>query len=109
MAGAAVIAVIALAGGGAYVYFFSGLRSSPSALGLSASPSGQASSVPSASATGSLAGSWAATTGSLPGSRAKELVVGGTSNNEAVARTSTLTPNPPVSAPSSAYHLNSLI
>ena len=34
VAAVATIAVVALVGGGAYVYFFSGLRSSPSALGL---------------------------------------------------------------------------
>src|SRR6266478_9322630 len=90
IAGAAVIAVIALAGGGAYVYFFSGLRSSPNALGLSASPSAQASTSPSASTAGSLAGSWTVTTGSLAGYRVKELFVGETSKHDAVARTSTV-------------------
>src|SRR5258707_3876346 len=91
IAGAAVIAAIALAGGGAYVYFFSGLRSSPSALGLSASPSAQASSTASAQATSGLAGSWTVTTGSIAGYRVKELFVGETSKHEAVARTSSVT------------------
>src|SRR5438105_1202563 len=46
----AVVALLALAGGGVYVYFFSGLRTSPTTLGLS-SPSPQVSS--SAAPTGS--------------------------------------------------------
>jgi polyisoprenoid-binding protein YceI len=85
IAGAAVVAVIALAGGGAYVYFFSGLRSSPSSLGLS-SPSAS----PSGTSSADLAGKWTVTTGSLAGYRVKELFVGQTSKHEAVARTSTV-------------------
>src|SRR2546428_1524912 len=108
IAGAAVIAVIALAGGGAYVYFFSGLRSSPNALGLSASPSAQASTSPSASTAGSLAGSWTVTTGSLAGYRVKELFVGETSKHEAVARTSTVSGTLTVSGDSSAYQVTGI-
>jgi polyisoprenoid-binding protein YceI len=85
--GAAVVAVLALAGGGAYVYFFSGLRSSPSALGLS-SPSATSTVSPTATTGTGLAGTWTATTGSLAGYRVKELFVGQTSKHEAVARTS---------------------
>src|SRR5207245_10766025 len=83
IAGAAIVAVVTLAGGGAYVYFFSGLRSSPSALGLSATPSSAASGSPIT--TGSLAGSWTVSTGSVAGYRVKELFVGQTSKHEAVA------------------------
>jgi polyisoprenoid-binding protein YceI len=108
IAGAAVIAVIALAGGGAYVYFFSGLRSSPSALGLSASPSAQASSTPSASTSGSLAGSWTATTGSIAGYRVKELFVGETSKHEAVARTSSVSGSLTVAGDSSGYQVSAI-
>ena len=108
IAGAAVIAVIALAGGGAYVYFFSGLRSSPNALGLSASPSAQASTSPSASTAGSLAGSWTVTTGSLAGYRVKELFVGETSKHEAVARTSTVTGSLTVAGASTGYQVRAI-
>jgi len=108
IAGAAVIAVIALAGGGAYVYFFSGLRSSPNALGLSASPSAQASTSPSASTAGSLAGSWTVTTGSLAGYRVKELFVGETSKHEAVARTSTVTGSLTVAGASTGYRVSAI-
>jgi polyisoprenoid-binding protein YceI len=89
IAGAAVVAVIALAGGGAYVYFFSGLRSSPSSLALS-SPSASSSASPAATSSSGLAGKWTVTTGSLAGYRVKELFVGQTSKHEAVARTSTV-------------------
>ena len=108
IAGAAVIAVIALAGGGAYVYFFSGLRSSPNALGLSASPSAQASTSPSASTAGSLAGSWTVTTGSLAGYRVKELFVGETSKHEAVARTSSVTGSLTVAGASTGYQVSAI-
>jgi hypothetical protein len=107
VAGAAVIAVIALAGGGAYVYFFSGLRSSPNALGL-ATPSAQASSTPSASTTGTLAGSWTVATGSVAGYRVKELFVGETSKHEAVARTSSVTGNLTVAGDSSGYQVSAI-
>lgn len=108
IAGAAVIAVIALAGGGAYVYFFSGLRSSPNALGLSASPSAQASSTPSAATPGSLAGSWTVTTGSIAGYRVKELFVGETSKHEAVARTSSVSGSLAVAGDSSGYQVSAI-
>lgn len=84
MIGAAAVALVAaLGGGGAYVYFFSGLRTSPTQLGLSSSPQPSSSAV----STG-LAGNWTVTTGSLAGYRVKELFVGETSKHEAVARTS---------------------
>ena len=87
---AAGVAMFVLAGGGAYVYFFSGLRSSPSALGLSATASPAATGTPTPAATG-VAGKWTVTTGSLAGYRVKELFIGQTSKHEAVARTSTVT------------------
>ena len=83
VAAAAGVAVIVLAGVGGYVYFFSNLRSSPTTLGLSASPS------PAATAsTAGLVGTWKVTTGSLVGYRVQELFVGETSKHLAVARTS---------------------
>jgi polyisoprenoid-binding protein YceI len=107
IAGAAVIAVLALAGGGAYVYFFSGLRSSPNALGL-ATPSAQASSTPSASTPGPLAGSWTVTTGSIAGYRVKELFVGETSKHDAVARTSRVSGSLTVAGDASGYQVSAI-
>ena len=107
IAGAVVIAVIALVGAGAYVYFFSGLRSSPAALGL-ATPSAQVSSTPSDSATGTLAGSWTVTTGSIAGYRVKELFVGESSKHEAVARTSSVSGSLTVAGDASAYQVSAI-
>jgi polyisoprenoid-binding protein YceI len=102
IAGAAVAAVVVLAGTGAYVYFFSGLRSSPSALGLSAT-------TPSAAAsTGTLAGRWTVTTGSVAGYRVNELFVGQTSKHAAVARTSTVSGSLTVSGDASGYQVNAI-
>jgi polyisoprenoid-binding protein YceI len=102
IAGAAVAAVVVLAGTGAYVYFFSGLRSSPSALGLSAT-------TPSASAsTGTLVGKWTVTTGSLAGYRVNELFVGQTSKHAAVARTSTVSGSLTVSGDASGYQVSAI-
>ena len=81
--GAALALLAALAGGGAYVYFFSGLRTSPTQLGLSSRPEPSSSTVSTA-----IAGTWTVTTGSLAGYRVKELFAGETSKHEAVARTS---------------------
>src|SRR5712691_5548217 len=105
---AACVAVVVLAGGGAYVYFFSGLRSSPSALGLSATPSPAAAGTPTSPTTGSLAGAWTVTTGSLAGYRVKELFVGETSKHEAVARTSNVSGTLTVSGDSSAYQVTGI-
>jgi polyisoprenoid-binding protein YceI len=102
IAGAAAAAVVVLAGTGAYVYFFSGLRSSPSALGLSAT-------TPSAAAsTGTLAGKWTVTTGSVAGYRVNELFVGQTSKHAAVARTSTVSGSLNVSGDASGYQVNAI-
>jgi polyisoprenoid-binding protein YceI len=104
---AAGVAVVVLAGGGAYVYFFSGLRSSPSTLGLSTTPP-HATGTPTSVATGSLAGTWTVTTGSLAGYRVKELFVGQTSKHEAVARTSTVSGSLTVSGDSSGYQVTGI-
>jgi len=100
---AACIAVVALAGGGAYVYFFSGLRSSPSPLALS-TPSASASAAP----TGGLAGTWTVTTGSVAGYRVKELFVGQTTKHEAVAQTSTVSGSLTVSGDASGYQVTGI-
>jgi polyisoprenoid-binding protein YceI len=86
----AVVVLLALAGGGAYVYFFSSLRTSPQQLGLQTpSPAPIASASASASTT-DLAGQWTVGTGSVVGYRVKELFAGQTTKHEAVARTSTV-------------------
>ena len=104
---AAVAALVALGGAGAYTYFFSGLRTSPTALGL-ASPSASASSAvsPTASATAG-AGVWQIASGSLAGYRVKEQFVGQTSAHEAVARTSDVTGQVTITQSGSSYHLTS--
>lgn len=104
---AACVAVVALAGG-AYVYFFSGLRSSPSPLGLSSTPSPAATGTPTSTTTGGIAGTWKITTGSLAGYRVKELFVGETSKHEAVARTSTVSGGLTVSGDSSGYQVSGI-
>ncbi len=105
--GIAIVAAVALAGGGAYVYYFSGLRSTPSTLGLSTTPN--ASSSPTASSGDGLAGSWKVTTGSLVGYRVKELFAGTTSKHEAVARTSAVSGSMTVSGDAtSGYRVNAI-
>jgi polyisoprenoid-binding protein YceI len=100
----AIVAVVALAGGAGYVYYFSGLRTAPAQLGLSATPT--ATTTPGA--TGSLTGSWTVTTGSVAGYRIKELFVGQASKHEAVARTSAVTGGLTVTGDSNGYQASSL-
>jgi len=109
VAAVAIAAVLALGGGTIYIYFFSGLRSSPTALGLSSpSPATSASATPSAASTG-LAGSWEVTTGSLAGYRVKELFAGESTKHEAVARTSTVSGGLTVSGDAtSGYQVTSI-
>jgi polyisoprenoid-binding protein YceI len=82
----AAAVLLALAGGGVYAYFFSGLRSSPQQLSLG-SPSPAATATPSGSAT-DLTGKWTVTSSSQVGYRVKELFAGQSAKHEAVARTS---------------------
>ncbi len=103
IAGVACIAALALAGGGAYIYFFSGLRSSPAALGLSATPSPIASSSSS-----DVAGKWTVTSGSQAEYRVQEQFVGETSKHLAVARTSTVSGSLNVSGDSSGYQVGGI-
>ena len=100
VAAAAGIVAIALVGVGGYVYFFSSLRSSPAALGLSASP------LPTASS--GLAGTWTVTTGSLAGYRVQELFVGDPSKHVAVARTSNVSGGLTVSGDASGYRVSAI-
>jgi polyisoprenoid-binding protein YceI len=104
---AAGLAALALLAGGAYVYFFSGLRTAPAQLGLSATPTATptaAGSTPTPHAT--LTGKWTVATGSVAGYRVKELFVGQSSKHEAVARTSTVSGNLTVSGDSSGYKVS---
>jgi polyisoprenoid-binding protein YceI len=103
LTGVAGVAVVALVATGAYVYFFSSLRSSPSPLALS-TPNASASAAPA----GGLAGTWAVTTGSVAGYRVKELFVGETSKHEAVAQTSTFSGSLTVSGDSSGYQVTGI-
>ena len=102
---AAGLAAAALVGGGAYIYYFSGLRTSPAPLGLTATPA--ASSSPATSSIG-VAGSRTAAAGSVAGYRVKELFVGQTSKHEAVARTSTVSGSLTVSGGSTGYQVSNV-
>ena len=101
---AAVAALLALGAAGTYAYFFSGLRTSPSALAL-ASPSVSTSAAAGASpATG---GTWQITTSSLVGYRVKEQFVGQSSTHEAVARTGDVTGTVNITQSGSTYEMTS--
>lgn len=104
------VAVLALFGaGGAYAYFFSGLRTSPAALALSspsASPSATASSATSSPATGG-AGTWTIASGSLVGYRVNEQFVGQSSAHQAVARTSDVTGQVTITQSGDTYQMTS--
>jgi polyisoprenoid-binding protein YceI len=104
----AVVAVVALAGGAGYIYYFSGLRSAPAQLGLSATPIATTSPTVTPAATASLTGSWTVTTGSVAGYRINELFVGQSSKHQAVARTSTVSGRLTVSRDSTGYQVSSL-
>ena len=102
---AAAIAVVALIAGGGYLYYFSGLRTSPPQLGLSSTPSPSSSS---ATPSAGLAGKWTVGSGSVAGYRVKELFVGQTSKHEAVARTSTMSGSLTVSGDASGYQVGDI-
>jgi polyisoprenoid-binding protein YceI len=99
------VALVALAGGGAYVYFFSGLRSAPPTLAL-ASPSPTDSSSPSPTAAASGATTWTVSSGSVAGYRVKEQFVGQSSTHEAVARTSAVSGQVTITQAGSTYELS---
>ena len=104
----ALVAVIAAAGGAGYVYYFSGLRSAPAQLGLSATPTATTSAVTTPTAAATLTGSWTVTSGSVAGYRIMELFVGQASKHQAVARTSTITGGLTASGNSSGYQVSSM-
>ena len=103
--GAAVaLAAMGMIAGSAYIYFFSGFRTSPSQLGLTTPSATGAPAAPSAG----LAGNWRIASGSVAGYRVKELFVGQTAKHEAVARTSTVSGGLTVSGDSSGYQVSAI-
>lgn len=102
--GAAALAIVAVAGGAGYLYYFSGLRTAPAQLGLSATPA--ATGTPATTA--SLSGTWTVAAGSVAGYRVQELFVGQASKHSAVARTSTVSGGLTVSGDSSGYRVSAL-
>jgi len=105
IAGAAAAVLVAVAGIGGYVYFFSNLRSSPPSLALSASP---ASSPTAAGSTSDLTGTWTVTTGSQARYRVQELFVGQTAKHDAVAQTSSVSGTVTVSGGASGYEATAI-
>ena len=104
------VALVVLAGGAAgYVYFFSGLRTSPPALSFaSPSPSAPAAASPSpaGTTTSGFAGVWQVASGSLAGYRVREQFVGQASTHDAVARTSSVTGQLTITQSGSSYQLS---
>ncbi len=104
---AAVAALVVLGSAGAYVYFFSGLRTSPASLALSSpSASSTASPTGSTTATGGT-GTWQIGSGSLVGYRVKEQFAGQASTHEAVARTGDVTGQVTITSSGGAYQMTS--
>jgi polyisoprenoid-binding protein YceI len=102
----AVVALLALGGGAAYAYFFSGLRTTPPALALaSPSPVSSTSTSPPGSTPGTT--TWTVRPGSLAGYRVKEQFVGQSSSHEAVARTSSVSGQVTITQSGSTYELTS--
>ena len=101
---AAVVGLVLLGGGAAYAYFFSGLRSTPPALGL-ASPTPAASA--SASVSPNVAGSstWTVAAGSLAGYRVHEQFAGQSASHEAVARTGAVSGQVTITQNGSIYEM----
>ena len=105
---AAAVAFLMLGAGGAYAYFFSGLRSTPSALTLpSPSPSAPATASASPSATAAGSGTWKIAPGSIAGYRVHEQFAGQSAVHEAVARTSAVTGSVSIAESGGAYTMAS--
>jgi polyisoprenoid-binding protein YceI len=101
----AVAALALLGAGGAYAYFFSGLRTSPSSLALP-SPSASPSTTPPVTSTAG-GGTWTISSGSLVGYRVKEQFVGQSSTHEAVARTSDVSGQVSITQTGTTYVMSS--
>jgi polyisoprenoid-binding protein YceI len=97
---AAAIALALLGGGGAYVYFFSGLRTAPPALAL-ASPG----ATPTATTGGP--GTWRVASGSVAGYRVTEQFAGQSSTHQAVARTSAVSGQVTIVQSGDTYQMSS--
>jgi len=104
---AAVAALVVLGSAGAYVYFFSGLRTSPASLALS-SPSASSTASPTGSTTTTGGtGTWQIGSGSLVGYRVKEQFAGQASTHEAVARTGDVTGQVTITSSGGTYQMTS--
>ena len=104
---AAVGALVVLGSAGAYVYFFSGLRTSPASLALS-SPSASSTASPTGSTTTTGGtGTWQIGSGSLVGYRVKEQFAGQASSHEAVARTGDVTGQVTITSSGGTYQMTS--
>ena len=104
-----VAAAFLVAGAGAagiYVYFFSGLRTTPTALTLA--PASTPSPGAAAPAISDLSGRWQVASGSVAGYRVREQFVGQSSPHEAVARTSTVSGSVTVTSAGSGYQADDL-
>lgn len=101
----AVVTLGVLGGGGAYVYYFSGLRTAPPALALSSPAASPAASNAAPSGATASVGTWTITTGSLAGYRVKEQFVGQGSVHEAVARTSDVTGQVSIAKSGATYQM----
>jgi len=101
----AALVLVALAAGGAYIYYFSGLRTAPAQLGLS-TPTPSPTATPVATPATGFSGKWTVAPGSVAGYRVKELFVGQASKHEAVARTSTVSGGLTVSGDSTGYQVS---
>ncbi|GAC1474762.1 MAG: hypothetical protein PVS3B2_07350 [Candidatus Dormibacteraceae bacterium] len=104
VAATTALAIIVVMGVAAYAYFFSGLRTTPTGLGLSTTPPSSSSTT----APKGLAGAWTVTSGSLAGYRVQELFAGENSKHEAVARTSNVSGGLTVSGDASGYQVGAI-
>jgi hypothetical protein len=102
---AAFAALLLVAAGGAYAYFFTSLRSAPAPFSLSPAGAGASNAGPSVDG---LLGQWTVTTGSQAGYRVKEVLVGQATKHEAVARTSSVTGGLTVAKGSSGLQVKGL-
>jgi polyisoprenoid-binding protein YceI len=103
----AVAGLALIGGGGAYVYYFSGLRTAPPTLALP-SPAASATATSSPSGTPAANGAtWTVTTGSVAGYRVKEQFVGQSSAHEAAARTGDVTGQVSIAKSDGTYQMTS--
>lgn len=94
--------------GGGYLYFFSGLHSTPKPLTLKSAAPRSSSSPVATTSPSQLTGQWTVGTGSLAGYRVQEQFVGQSSPHDAVARTSQVSGGLTVAETSSGLIASSL-